>query len=98
MKNGSYCPNRRIIRDFYIPITFREKYAWEHFGAMNNDYYLGRSRGKILTYLDNDWFPGIIMIATYETRQNPLTIEQVDQEIRWLENRYRLRFSGPASG
>ena len=78
--------------DFYIPITFREKYAWEHFGAMDNDYYLGRSRGKILTYLDNDWFPGINMIATYETRQNPLTIEQVDQEIRWLENRYRLAF------
>ena len=78
--------------DFYIPITFWEKYAWEHFGAMDNDYYLGRSRGKILTYLDNDWFPGINMIATYETRQNPLTIEQVDQEIRWLENRYRLAF------
>ena len=33
------------------------------------------------------------MITTYETKQNPLTEEQVDQQIRWLKNRYRLAFS-----
>lgn len=78
--------------DFYIPITVLEKYAWEHFGAMDNSNYLNRTRGKILTYLDHQMFPGINMITTYETKQNPLTEEQVDQQIRWLKNRYRLAF------
>ena len=78
--------------DFYIPVTYFEKYAWEHFGAMDKDYYLNRTRGKILTYLDQHWFPGINMITTYETRQQPLTREQVDQQIRWLKKRYRISF------
>lgn len=78
--------------DFYIPITIAEVYAWEHFGAMDKEGYFHRTRGKILNYLDQQWFPGINMIMTCETRQNPLTEEQVDHQIRWLAGRYRSAF------
>ena len=78
--------------DFYIPITIIERYCWEHFGAMDKEGYFHRARGKILNYLDHHWLPGINMIATYETRKNPMTEEKVDQQIRWLKNRYRIAF------
>lgn len=78
--------------DFYIPITLLEKYAWEHFGGMDSERYFHRTRGKILDYLDSQWFPGINMITTYETRQHPLTEEDVLHKVRWLKNRYRLAF------
>lgn len=78
--------------DFYIPITFAEIYAWEHFGAMDKEGYFHRTRGRILNYLDHQWFPGINMITTYETRQHSLTEEQVDHQIRWLAGRYRSAF------
>lgn len=78
--------------DFLSMVSIYEKYAWEHFGAMDKDYYFNRARGRILTYLDSKWFPGINMITTYEAKHNPLTEESVDQKIRWLKNRYRLTF------
>ena len=78
--------------DFNIPITFYEKYKWEHFGAMDKSFYFNITRGKILDYLDNQMFPGINMLTTYETKQNPLTEEQVDHVISWIESRYRLAF------
>lgn len=78
--------------DFYVPITFVEKYAWEHFGAMDNEKYFHRTRGRILNYLDHHRFPGINMITTYETKKNPLSEELVENQVRWLKNRYRLAF------
>lgn len=81
-----------VYPDFYIPITIIEKYAWEHFGAMDKERYFYRTRGKILEYLDNQWFSGINMITTYETKQHPLTEEQVYQQVHWLKNRYRQTF------
>ena len=78
--------------DFFMMITVAEKYAWEHFGAMDNEKYHSRQRVKIMDYLDHQWFPGINMITTYETKQHPLTEEQVDHQIRWLKIRYRIAF------
>ena len=84
--------NEEAYPDFYIPITIIEQYAWEHFGAMDKEGYFYRTKGKINTYLDHKWLTGINMLTTYETRQHPLTEEQVNQNIRWLKNRYRLAF------
>ena len=78
--------------DFYIPITILEKYVWEHFGAVDKEGYFHRTKGKVSDYMNHQWFPGINMITTYETRQHPLTEEMVDHKIRWLKNRYRLAF------
>ena len=78
--------------DFNIPITPYERYIGEHFGAMDKSFYFNLARGKILGYLDNQMFPGINMLTTYETKQHPLTEEQVDYVITWLKRRYRLAF------
>lgn len=86
------CSNSVVFPDFLIYITSNERHGWEHFGSMDGENYYNRTRGKILTYLDGGWFPGINMITTYETRSNPLTEEQVDQKVRWLKNRCRLAF------
>lgn len=81
-----------VFPDFYIPLTHAEKYAWEHFGAMDQDDYLNRNKFKIQKYLDNQWLPGINMITTFETRYHPLTEETFYNQLRWLKNRYRLAF------
>ena len=78
--------------DFLIMITVIEKYAWEHYGAMDNGKYHSRQRVKILDYLDHQWFPGINMITTYETKQHPLTKDMIDHKISWLKERYRIAF------
>ena len=78
--------------DFYVPITLIEKYAWEHFGAMDKENYFHRTRGRVLNYLDHRWFPGINMITTYETKKNPLSEELVEKHVRWLKNRCRMTF------
>lgn len=78
--------------DFFVPVTLVEKFAWEHFGAMDNDNYFHRTRGKIHTYLDHQWFPGINMITTYETRKQPLSEELVAHHVHWLKARYRMTF------
>lgn len=78
--------------DFTIPVTYSEQYAWEHFGAMDSTYYYNRTRGKILDFLDHQHFPGINMITTYETKQRPLTVYQVNHKIQWLKIQYRLAF------
>ena len=78
--------------DFFVPITFVEKYAWEHFGAMDKEKYFHRTRGKVLGYMDHQWFPGINMITTYETKNHPLSEELVALYVRWLKDRYRCTF------
>lgn len=78
--------------DFFVPVTLIEKYAWEHFGAMDKDNYFHRTRGRVLNYMDHQWLPGINMISTYETKKNPLSEELVENHVRWLKNRCRITF------
>ena len=77
--------------DCYIPIMSSERYAWEHFGAVDKENYFHRNRGKILDYLDRKWFPGINMITTYEIKGQPLSEEMVNHKISWLKSLYRSR-------
>ena len=78
--------------DFYIPFSLVKKYIWEHFGAMDKNNYFHRTKGRILNYMDDKWFPGINMVATYETKANPLEATQVDQKVSMLKTKYRLAF------
>ncbi len=79
--------------DFTTMIRINGKYIWEHYGAMDKDYYSNRTRGKILNYLDNHWLPEINTITTYETKQNPLSEELVNQKVHWIKTLYRLAFT-----
>lgn len=75
--------------DCYIQIMSPERYAWEHFGAVDKENYFYRNKAKISEYQNHHWFPGINMITTYETRNQPLSEEMVNHKIGWLKSRYR---------
>ena len=50
---------------------------WEHFGCMDNPEYAMKACEKIKTYVSNGIIPGVDLIITFETKDNPLTAEKV---------------------
>ena len=57
-------------------------YYWEHFGLMDQPDYINRACQKIKLYCDNGIIPGISLILTYETREHPLAIDQVEKIVK----------------
>lgn len=80
------CPltlnNILLYPDFTIrhPHT-GETYYWEHFGMMDSPLYHQNYLKKMRIYLENDIFPDINLITTFETGKNPLTAEKVQEKI-----------------
>lgn len=72
---------------FYPDFTIRhpktgEFYYWEHFGMMDHADYVSRACQKVKIYCDNGIIPTIHLILTYETKEHPLAIEQVERIVR----------------
>ena len=57
-------------------------YYWEHFGLMDHPDYINRACQKTKLYCDNGIIPGINLILTYETREYPLAIDQVEKIVK----------------
>ncbi len=78
-----YLGGRRIYPDFIIrhPKT-GEEFVWEHFGLMDDPEYSKKAANKMQLYINNGYIPGINFIATFETKQNPLTIDNVEKIIQ----------------
>lgn len=57
-------------------------FYWEHFGLMDNPDYVTKACQKIKTYCDNGIVPTINLILTYETKDHPLSIDQVEKIVR----------------
>ena len=57
-------------------------YYWEHFGLMDQPEYINRACQKIKLYFENGIIPGINLILTYETREHPLSIDQVEKIVK----------------
>ena len=57
-------------------------YYWEHFGLMDQPEYINRACQKIKMYCENGIIPGINLILTYETKENPLSIDQVEKIVK----------------
>ncbi len=57
-------------------------FYWEHFGLMDNPDYVTKACQKIKTYSDNGIIPTINLILTYETKDHPLSIDQVEKIVR----------------
>lgn len=68
-----------IYPDFTIrhPKT-DEIYYWEHFGQMDKESYAKQAASKLQTYILNKIIPNIQLITTYETKEKPLSVEQVE--------------------
>lgn len=74
--------NAVIYPDFVIrhPKTGRY-YYWEHFGMMDDATYIKNTCEKIRLYSENGIIPTINLIMTFETKDNPLNINEVEQII-----------------
>ena len=55
-----------------------EYFYWEHFGLLDNPKYVESMHKKMRRYTENNIMPGINLITTYETKDNPLTFEMVE--------------------
>lgn len=57
-------------------------YYWEHFGMMDNPEYINRACHKVKMYCDNGIVPSISLILTYETKEHPLGISDVEKIVK----------------
>lgn len=73
-----------IYPDFTIrhPKT-GEVFYWEHFGMMDEVNYSKNVPGKLHTYIAGGITPSINLITTYETKDNPLSMELVEKIIEY---------------
>ena len=57
-------------------------FYWEHFGMMDNSSYCRNASAKLQLYFSHGIIPTINLITTYETRDNPLDLEIIEEIIR----------------
>lgn len=62
-------------------------YYWEHFGMMDDKTYCEKCFNKLKVYGNNSILPGINLITTFETRQEPLD----SGKVMWLIDEYFLK-------
>lgn len=63
-----------------------ETYYWEHFGLMDDTNYSRNAFSKLQHYASNGIIPSIQLITTFETKNHPLTINNVEE----IVNQYFL--------
>lgn len=75
--------NFTIYPDFTIMHPKTGKiYYWEHFGKMDDAKYNRNIGERIQTYVNNGIIPTVDLIITYETSDNPLTVEDIENVIK----------------
>lgn len=74
-----------LFPDFHIlePRT-RAEFYWEHFGMMDDEEYVQRFVRKMRLYSQNGYCIGKNLIATYETQEEPLGLEEINRLIESL--------------
>ena len=71
-----------IYPDFTVlNVRTRKEMLWEHFGMMDEPEYAEKAVQKIMTYEQNNIFPGENLILTYETRKNPLNQKTIMRKL-----------------
>jgi hypothetical protein len=64
--------------DFLVlNVRTRKEYVWEHFGMLDDPYYLKKAMKKIELYIANGYIPGINLIITFESNDHPLELNTV---------------------
>lgn len=76
----------RIYPDFAVLLPNRRRVVyWEHLGMLDDGDYVLKSMAKLNEYAQHGFYLGINLIITYESRQHPLTVRDVDEKINLLE-------------
>lgn len=71
-----------VYPDFTIKhIATGDIYYWEHFGMMDNTKYAQNACSKLQLYTSNGIIPTIHLITTYETKEHPLSSEDIEKII-----------------
>ncbi len=86
------CYERQIVIDgieVYPDFTILhpktgKKYLWEHFGRMDDPEYRRKALRKLQLYIENGWIPGVNLIITMETQEQPLNRKQVLHQIEFF--------------
>ena len=69
--------------DFTILDTrSREEIYWEHMGMMDDLEYMEKALRKISAYIMSGYFPGEKLILTFETRDMPINMPQINALVR----------------
>ena len=73
-------------KTYYPDFTIRHPltgkiYYWEHFGLMDNPEYYAKATSKLHNYISHGILPGLQLIITYETKENPLDIKEIERTI-----------------
>ncbi len=55
---------------------------WEHFGLMDDPEYARRAYEKIQAYIESGIMPGVHLIMTFETKNQPLSVKVVEDTIK----------------
>lgn len=63
------------------PETGRYSY-WENFGLMDDPNYSKNAGSKLQFYISNGIIPSIHLITTFETKDNPLTFDTIENILR----------------
>ena len=73
---------RTVYPDFYVlnPRT-RKTYYWEHFGRCDDPDYVNRNLNKLIDYRSAGIVPGVNLIMTFETKQNPIPPKVIEDVI-----------------
>ena len=74
--------SRTVHPDFCImKMSARKEIIWEHFGLLNDHEYRENFLTKLASYTSNGYFPGINLIMTFESAQQPLNSKMVARMI-----------------
>jgi len=76
LDNVTYYPDFTIRH----PITGMQ-YYWEHFGLIDNPVYAKKAFSKMELYSSHGIYPSIQLIATFETKDHPLDISFIEENI-----------------
>lgn len=71
-----------VYPDFLVlNARLRKQYIHEHFGMMDDPVYSDHAVSKIGLYISNGYFPGDNLILTFETRNHPIDLKQMNRII-----------------
>ena len=82
---------------FYPDFTIKHPdsgkiFYWEHFGMMDNPDYINSACSKIRIYCENGIIPSVNLILTYETKEHPLMIDDIEDIVKKYFYRYILTY------
>lgn len=73
----------KVHPDFYcLNLRTREEIAWEHFGMIDNSDYAEKMVYKLKKYEKSNFQVGRNLIISMETTNHPITIKDIEQNIR----------------